>query len=159
MREKRLYRSRDDRVLAGVCSGLGKYLDVDPVIIRLIWAATILLAGAGIFLYIIAWIIIPEEPLKPKSAPEDVESDSDSDVFDSEFDQNTGTYNSEQKIKEKLEKERRGKLAIGVGIVIVGIVFLFSQIFSFNISWRVIVGFLLILAGGAVLFRFFKEER
>ncbi|MFP4461308.1 MAG: PspC domain-containing protein [Thermotogota bacterium] len=157
MNEKRLYRSRDDKVLAGVCSGLGKYLDVDPVIIRLIWAATILLAGAGIFLYIIAWIIIPEEPLKTKSAPEDVESDSN--LYDSEFDQNTGTYNSEQKIKERLEKERRGKLAIGVGIVIVGIIFLFSQIFSFNISWRVIIGILLILAGGAVLLRFFREER
>src|SRR6056297_2071873 len=152
MREKRLYRSRSDRVLAGGCAGLGKYLDVDPVIIRLIWAATILLAGAGIFLYIIAWIIIPEEPLKTKTVQEEVESDSD--VFDSEFDQNTGTYNSEQKIKEQLEKERRGKLAIGVGVVIVGIVFLFSQILSFDISWRIIVGLLLILAGGAVLFRF-----
>src|SRR6056297_157725 len=157
MREKRLYRSRDDRVLAGVCSGLGKYLEVDPVIIRLIWAATILLAGAGIFLYIIAWIIIPEEPLRTKTTQEAEASDSD--VFDSEFDQNTGTYNSEQKIKEQLEKEKRGKLAIGVGIVIVGIVFLFSQIFAFNISWRVIIGLLLILAGGAVLLRFFKEER
>lgn len=157
MREKRLYRSRDDRVLAGVCSGLGKYLDVDPVIIRLIWAATILLAGAGFFLYIIAWIIIPEEPLRTKTSQEEVNSDSD--VFDSDFDQNTGTYNSEQKIKEQLEKEKRGKLAIGVGIVIVGIIFLFSQIFSFNISWRIIVGLLLILAGGAVLLRFFREDR
>ena len=157
MREKRLYRSRDDRVLAGVCSGLGKYLDVDPVIIRLIWAATILLAGAGIFLYIIAWTIIPEEPLRTKTTQEAEASDSD--VFDSEFDQKTGTYDSEQKIKEQLEKEKRGKLAIGVGIVIVGIVFLFSQIFAFNISWRVIIGLLLILAGGAVLLRFFKEEK
>jgi len=157
MTEKRLYRSRSDRVIAGVCSGLGKYLDVDPVIIRLIWAATILLAGAGIFLYIVAWIIIPEEPLKKQAAQSPNEPDSD--VYDSEFDQSTGTYNSEQKIKEQLEKERRGKLAIGVGIVIVGIVFLFSQIFSLNISWRVIVGILLILAGGAVLLRFFREER
>lgn len=157
MAEKRLYRSRDDRVIAGVCSGLGKYLDVDPVIIRLIWAATILLAGAGIFLYIVAWIIIPEEPLKNRT-PQNPE-EAGSDVYDSDFDQQTGTYNSEQKIKEQLEKERRGKLAIGVGIVIVGIVFLFSQIFSFNISWRVIVGILLVLAGGAVLLRFFREER
>ncbi len=157
MTEKRLYRSRDDRVIAGVCSGLGKYLDVDPVIIRLIWAATILLAGAGIFLYIVAWIIIPEEPLKNRTTqgPEEASSD----VYDSEFDQTTGAYNSEQRIKEQLEKERRGKLAIGVGIVIVGIVFLFSQIFSFNISWRVIIGILLVLAGGAVLLRFFREER
>jgi hypothetical protein len=115
------------------------------------------LAGAGIFLYIVAWIIIPEEPLKNRTT-QNPEKES-SDVYDSEFDQQTETYNSEQKIKEQLERERRGKLAIGVGIVIVGIIFLFSQIFSFNISWRVIVGILLILAGGAVLLRFFREER
>src|SRR6056297_1703068 len=159
MTEKRLYRSRDDQVIAGVCSGLGHYLDVDPVIIRLIWAATILLAGAGVFLYIVAWIIIPEQPLKNRTTQSPTENSTAAeeeadDVYDSEFDQTTGTYNSEQKIKEQLEKERRGKLAIGVGIVIVGIVFLFSQILSFDISWRIIVGLLLILAGGAVLFRF-----
>ena len=155
MGEKRLYRSRDDRVLAGICSGMGKYLNVDPVIIRLIWAATILLAGTGIFLYIIAWIIIPEEPVKRVTAGESV--DPNANVYDSQYDQQTQTYHSEQKIKEQLERERHGKIAIGVGIVIVGILFLFSQIFAWNISWRVIIGILLILAGGAVLLRFFKE--
>ncbi len=58
---KRLYRSRSDRVLAGVCGGIGKYLGVDPVAIRLVWAISILFMGTGILAYIIAWIIIPEE--------------------------------------------------------------------------------------------------
>lgn len=59
---KRLYRSKNDRMLGGVCAGLGGYLDVDPAVIRLIWVViTILSVGTGIIVYILAWIIIPEE--------------------------------------------------------------------------------------------------
>jgi phage shock protein PspC (stress-responsive transcriptional regulator) len=58
---KRLYRSKKDRILGGVCAGLGEHLDVDPNIIRLIWAAvTVLSFGVGIIVYILAWILIPE---------------------------------------------------------------------------------------------------
>lgn len=59
---KRLYRSGRDKVLGGVCGGIGEYLNVDPVLIRLIWVVGALLWGAGIVLYIIAWIIIPRNP-------------------------------------------------------------------------------------------------
>ena len=60
---KRLYRSRKERMLGGVCGGLGEHIDVDPTIIRLIWVViTLLTIGTGLLVYIIAWIIIPEEP-------------------------------------------------------------------------------------------------
>lgn len=58
---KRLFRSKKNKVLAGVCGGIGEYLNVDPVVIRLLWAIFTLMGGAGIIAYIIAWIIIPEE--------------------------------------------------------------------------------------------------
>lgn len=57
---KVLRRSRDNRMIGGVCGGIGEYLDVDPVIIRLIWAVAIFIYGTGLLLYLIAWIIIPE---------------------------------------------------------------------------------------------------
>jgi len=60
---KRLYRSKTDKVLGGVCGGIAEYLDVDPVVVRLIWAvATLISMGLGLLAYIIAWIIVPEEP-------------------------------------------------------------------------------------------------
>jgi phage shock protein PspC (stress-responsive transcriptional regulator) len=59
---KRIYRSRKDKVIYGVCGGIGHYLDIDPVLVRLIWVLTILLGGAGILAYIICWILIPREP-------------------------------------------------------------------------------------------------
>ena len=59
---KRLLRSKKNRVIAGVCGGIGEYFNVDPTIIRLLWViGTIISVGAGILAYIIAWIIIPEE--------------------------------------------------------------------------------------------------
>jgi phage shock protein PspC (stress-responsive transcriptional regulator) len=59
---KHLYRSKKDRILGGVCAGLGEHLDVDPTVIRLIWAVvTALSLGTGIIVYILAWIIIPEQ--------------------------------------------------------------------------------------------------
>lgn len=62
MEEKKLYRSRDNRMIAGVCGGLGEYFNVDPTLIRLIWAlvSVPLAFFGGIVVYIIAAIIIPE---------------------------------------------------------------------------------------------------
>ena len=61
---KRLYRSKKERILGGVCAGLGEHLDVDPTVIRLIWAVvSVLSIGTGIIFYILAWIIIPEEDI------------------------------------------------------------------------------------------------
>jgi phage shock protein C len=60
---ERLYRSRDDRMLFGVAGGMADWLDIDPAIVRIVWALLIFAAGTGILLYIVAAIVIPEEPL------------------------------------------------------------------------------------------------
>jgi phage shock protein PspC (stress-responsive transcriptional regulator) len=58
---KRLLRSKKNKMIAGVCGGIGEYFGVDPTVIRLLWVLfTLFSAGAGILAYIIAWIIIPE---------------------------------------------------------------------------------------------------
>ncbi len=59
--KKRLFRSKKDRILGGVCGGVADYFDVDPTIVRLIWVLLTLAWGAGLLLYIIAWIIVPEQ--------------------------------------------------------------------------------------------------
>ena len=58
---KRLYRSKKNKIIAGVCAGIGEYFEVDPVLIRLLWVIFALMGGSGILAYIIAWIIIPKE--------------------------------------------------------------------------------------------------
>ena len=59
---KKLYRSKSDRKLAGVCGGLAEYLNIDPTIIRVIWAITSLFALVGIIAYVVCAVIIPEKP-------------------------------------------------------------------------------------------------
>ena len=61
---KKLYRSRENKVLAGVCGGIGEYFEIDPVIVRLIWI--VMIWGFGFFLYIIAIFLIPLEPKEIK---------------------------------------------------------------------------------------------
>lgn len=59
---KRLYRLKSDRKLAGVCSGIAEYFDIDPAIVRLAWLIAVFCAGGGLIAYIIAMIVIPEKP-------------------------------------------------------------------------------------------------
>lgn len=59
MGEKRLYRSNNNRVLLGICGGIGEYLNVDPVVIRLLWVIFCCMGGSGVLAYIVAAIIIP----------------------------------------------------------------------------------------------------
>ena len=58
---KRLYRSRKNRMIAGVCGGVAEYFNVDPTLVRLGWILLTGLGGAGLLAYIIAWIVVPEE--------------------------------------------------------------------------------------------------
>ncbi len=59
--DKKLYRSRHNKVIGGVCGGLGEYLGVDPTVVRLIMALVIFVGGMSIFVYLLMWLIMPEE--------------------------------------------------------------------------------------------------
>jgi len=60
---KRLYRSKTDKILGGVCGGIAHYFEIDPTLVRLAWVILSFAGmGAGIIAYLIAWIIVPLEP-------------------------------------------------------------------------------------------------
>ena len=60
--EKKLYRSKENKKLAGVCGGLADYLHIDVTIVRLLWALLTLCASIGLWAYIICALVIPENP-------------------------------------------------------------------------------------------------
>lgn len=60
---KRLYRSRSEEMIAGVCGGLADYLNVDPTVIRLVFLLLLFAGGGGLFIYLILWVIMPLEPI------------------------------------------------------------------------------------------------
>lgn len=59
---KKLYRSRADRRIAGVCGGLATYFNIDPTLIRLLFVLGLLFVGGTLLAYIILMVVIPEEP-------------------------------------------------------------------------------------------------
>lgn len=87
---KRIYRSEEERMLCGVCGGFAEYFNIDPSIVRLI-VVVIALMGYGIFAYIVAAIVIPDESKLPKHKKEDISSDE--------------SQKCEEKTEEKTEEE------------------------------------------------------
>ena len=59
---KRLYRSKEDEKLCGVCGGLAEYFNIDPTLVRLLWAYLVVCAGTGVLAYLICALVIPENP-------------------------------------------------------------------------------------------------
>ncbi len=60
--EKKLYRSRQNRMLGGICGGIGEYLNVDPTVVRLLWVLFTFVGASGLLAYLICLVIIPENP-------------------------------------------------------------------------------------------------
>ncbi|MDP2965535.1 MAG: PspC domain-containing protein [Pelolinea sp.] len=58
---KRLYRSRDNRMISGVCAGLAEYMDVDPTIVRLLFVLGLFAGGATFWAYLVMMLVVPEE--------------------------------------------------------------------------------------------------
>ncbi|HSF82807.1 MAG TPA: PspC domain-containing protein [Anaerolineales bacterium] len=73
---KRIYRSRKERMFAGVCGGLAEYFGIDPTLVRLFFVFAALFGGPGLLAYLIMLIVVPEEPLEqagpvvPTESPE-----------------------------------------------------------------------------------------
>lgn len=94
---RRLYRSSKDRMIAGVCGGLGEYLDIDPTLVRLLFVAAVLAGfGAGILIYAVLMFVMPLEEndaqdqvsqaaLEPPPAETELEGDTEPDEADWEM--------------------------------------------------------------------------
>ncbi len=69
MQPKKLTRSSHDKMIAGVCGGLGQYLGIDSTVVRLIFVLLALAGGPGILAYIILWLVVPEDNVLPANQP------------------------------------------------------------------------------------------
>jgi phage shock protein PspC (stress-responsive transcriptional regulator)/F0F1-type ATP synthase assembly protein I len=163
MIEKRLYRSCSDKLIGGVAAGIAEYFSIDPVIIRLIFVLLAFPGGIGIIFYIVAMVIIPEDPKCAKDKGEDTKG--------KPLDNTRGKKIDEEKIKEKAkefaeeiksaaqnfsqnqqEKGNRldSRLIFGLVILAIGVMFLFQNLLGFNV-WSAFWPIILIIIGAAIL--------
>lgn len=151
---KKLYRSKTNRVILGVAGGLGEYFEIDPIIVRLIFVLLTIWGGAGILFYIIAAIIIPEEP-GTKSKKDDIE---EGEVIDDEkIKKNAKDFSDKAKAAaqdiatEYKAKPNRGAQIFGLILLFIGLSLLGQFYFpwiSFDKLWPIV----LIVLGMVLIF-------
>ncbi|MCK4688867.1 MAG: PspC domain-containing protein [Candidatus Marinimicrobia bacterium] len=140
---KRIYRSKTQKIIGGVCGGFGEYFDIDPVIIRVIWFI-LLLGGIGVLAYIIAWIIIPIEP----------------------EDFNHGRTEEIKVDGSKKAINSNTRMFWGIVLIIIGILFFMREMWYFNnvfeqvfrFGWRYFFPALIISLGVYVMLKSSKNE-
>jgi phage shock protein PspC (stress-responsive transcriptional regulator) len=149
--EKRLYRSRTDRVLWGVCGGLAKYFDIDPTIVRVIAVLLIFADGLGILAYIIMAIIVPLEGSKV-ATPREVLKENIEDIKESAS-QVGGELRSTFGKKEGEAEDvygihHRRRTFLGIVIVVIGIVLLLGTLGLFWwFHWGIFVAAVILIIG------------
>ncbi|MDP4291482.1 MAG: PspC domain-containing protein [Bacteroidota bacterium] len=145
MEETRLYRSKRDRVFAGVAGGLGEYFNVDPIIFRIGFIALTLGAGTGVLIYILLWIFVPESNQLFNPYPEDMENP---------FEQKQGDPNNVGNDPTggfpPPTRRRNGGLWGGVMLITIGGLFLISN-FVPNISFHELWPVVLIAVGAMII--------
>jgi phage shock protein C len=138
---RKLYRSADDRILAGVCGGLAEYFDVDPVLTRIAFVI-FSMGGMGVFAYIILALIIPSKEGGAHVRPNT--SEKASEFVEEAADKVKAVFHD---IGER-DHSSRGRNVVGALIIGVGIIALLHQVFpSVWFAWRMILPLGLVLVG------------
>jgi phage shock protein C len=141
---KKLYRSKTNRVIFGICGGLGEYFDIDPLVVRILFILLTFTGGSGIVIYLILAIMIPDSSGNKKSINEVI----------------SGTQEKTQELAEEIKKNSAWivsiKNIVGLVIVFIGLDILFEQVFDFNpfsiINWGMVWALILVLIGLRIIF-------
>lgn len=148
--EKRLYRSRTDRMIWGVCGGLAKYFNVDPVIVRVIMVLLVFANGIGVLAYIILAIVVPLESSQATEPKQVIrENVEEMKQTATQLGQEIQSTFKKEGVSQEAEKARhRGLYIIGIILVIIGIIFCSPILISSGGSTGAISGLLFWLPSG-----------
>jgi phage shock protein C len=140
----KLYRSEKDRVIAGVCAGLGEFFQIDPTIVRIIFIIITIFGGGGILLYLILWLIIPSQKADSQLTKDNIEKNAEeikdkAQQFAKDMKINTTNLNSRQ--------------LFGIIIVVLGIMLLLGNFgfISFRYIWKFFPAIIVIILGVFIL--------
>lgn len=155
--KKKLYRSRKDYMIAGVCGGIAEYFDIDSTLVRLLTVLVVLIGGAGVIVYIIAWIVVPKNP--------DQVSD---EVFEERENikekVKKGAKNVIEEVKEHFESEeyshkseKNRRILGGIIVIAIGLIFLLNSLFPW-VGWGRLWPVILIAVGVTIMIQAFKKK-
>lgn len=145
MSYKHLYRSAENRRIAGIAGGIAEYFGVDPTPVRLLWLLAIFLGGSGILAYLIAWLVIPETPFPERNQPQPMNNDNT--IAESVNRPNSDRY-----------RRQPGLTYAGIVLILFGGVFLLREFLPRYLS-RYSWALFLIILGILLLFPHRKEPK
>ncbi|HZK10856.1 MAG TPA: PspC domain-containing protein [Atribacterota bacterium] len=157
MMSKKLYRSKKDYMIAGVCGGIAEYFEIDPTLVRLLAVLVVLLGGAGVVAYIIAWIVIPKNPDQISDEAFEERENMKEKVKKGAKDlieEVKGHFESEEPY-HKSEKNRR--IFGGIIVIVIGIIFLLNGFLPW-IGWGRLWPVILIAVGIAIMAKAFRKK-
>jgi len=154
--EKRLYRSRDDRMIAGVCGGVAKYFDMDPTIVRIIFVLLIFANGLGILAYIIMAIVVPLAGSKV-TAPKEAIKENVEEIKETATElghEIRSTFTGEEtKTEEESKIHQRRRSLFGIILIVLGVLFLMGSLNLFPwFHWGYLWPLILIAVGLIIIF-------
>lgn len=149
MRDK-LYRSRRVRVFGGIAGGLAQYFNLDPTLVRVLFVVVTILHGFGILLYIILWIVVPEEPFEIAYK---VKTDNQTTADGQPTQTNSMNFDGTQPIPQK---QSSGRIVLGIILIVIGLIFFADRIIpSFDLRDVLPIAFVLI--GGSLIWNSMKK--
>lgn len=145
---KKLYRSRRVRVLGGVAGGLADYFNIDPILVRIIFVIITFATGLGILLYIILWIVVPEEPFELAYPP-----------YSGEEKNSSGGESRQGSSSEQFQaqpEKSKGRVVAGIILISIGVIF-FAERFIPSFEFCDIFPLVLVLIGVALIWNSIKK--
>ncbi len=157
MEPKRLYRSKTDRQISGVCGGLAQYFGVDATLVRLVFLLMLIFGGSGFIIYIIMAIVVPEEGSTART-PDEVIHANTQELADKARDLGKGIElgASSSSSPDTARTGQQGALIFGLILIVLGGMFLLQNLLRINFSqfWPLI----LIVIGIAMLVPQFRKS-
>ncbi|HZY43859.1 MAG TPA: PspC domain-containing protein [Anaerolineae bacterium] len=155
METHRVYRSKTDSMIGGVCGGLGAYFGIDPTLVRLIFVLMAVFGGGGVLIYLILWIVIPLEG-QTAATPQQTINANAQELADRARDFGKGFERSFDRSAAK-RTGHNGAVLFGIALIVLGGLFLLQNLLRINFSqfWPVI----LIVIGLAMLVPLFKRTQ
>jgi len=153
--QSRLMRSRSDRMLGGVCGGLAAYLRIDATIIRLLFVLMALGSGAGVFIYLVLWFVLPAEGVTGSTS-----LDASIRAGAEEMAERARTLGADLRSPDS-GANRRGLMVVGAGLILVGAIVFLNNL---NIPWLawlkvdLLWPLVLVAAGVLVIVRYLRGE-
>jgi phage shock protein PspC (stress-responsive transcriptional regulator) len=154
--KKKLYRSRTDRMIWGVCGGLAEYFDIDPTLIRIIFVVLIFANGLSILAYIILAIVVPLEGSKA-AEPKEVVKENVAEMRDTATELGheirSTLAGEETKPEEASKLSHRRRNLLGITLVVLGIIFLMGSLNLFVwFKWSLLWPLILVVIGLIIIF-------